>query len=163
MLQQAMRSMRTDPARAAAFCKALLQSDPDNGDAKLLLSEALRLGGDFAGARAIVAPLAAAHPQWFGAQRQLGVILADMREPVAASAAFATAAASTPVHPTIWRDLALQLALAQARAAGAKGIEAAAVVGGGPCDISDVAAEGGPGIPVWIADRKGTVTDRLVT
>ena len=112
MLQEAMRSMRTDPARAAAFCKALLQSDPDNGDAKLLLSEALRLGGDFAGARAIVAPLAAAHPQWFGAQRQLGVILADMREPVAASAAFATAAASTPVHPTIWRDLALQLALA---------------------------------------------------
>lgn len=107
-----MRSMRTDPVRAAELCKAMLQSDPANGDAKLLLSEALRLSGNLAGAHAIVAPLAAAHPQWFGAQRQLGVILTGMREPVAASTAFAAAAASTPMHPTIWRDLALQLALA---------------------------------------------------
>jgi predicted Zn-dependent protease len=112
MLQEAMRSMRSDPARAAALCNALLESDPANGDAKLVLSEALRLSGNLEGARAIVAPLAAAHPQWFGAQRQLGVILSHMREPVAASVALGAAAANTPMHPTIWRDLALQLALA---------------------------------------------------
>jgi thioredoxin-like negative regulator of GroEL len=112
LLGDAMKLMRADPARAAVLCRSALQADPDNGDAKLLLSEALRLSGDLKAARAIVAPLAQAHPQWFGAHRQLGVISADMGEPVAASIALRAAAQSTPVHPTIWRDLALQLALA---------------------------------------------------
>lgn len=112
LLKEAMQSMRADPARAAALCRTVLQSEPRNNDAQMLLSEALRLSGDLAGARAVVAPLAAANPTWFGAQRQLGVIYAAMREPLAASIAFRAAAASTPVHPTIWRDLALQLALA---------------------------------------------------
>ncbi|ANP46952.1 tetratricopeptide repeat-containing sulfotransferase family protein [Candidatus Viadribacter manganicus] len=117
LLKEAMQSMRADPARAAALCRTVLQAEPSNNDALMLLSEALRLGGDLAGARAIVAPLAAANPTWFGAQRQLGVIYAAMREPLAASIAFRAAAASTPVHPTIWRDLALQLSLAGDEAA----------------------------------------------
>jgi tetratricopeptide (TPR) repeat protein len=112
LLKQAMQAMRADPAAAAALCRTVLQAEPGHGDAKLLLSEALRLAGDLAGARAIVAPLAAAYPQWFGAQRQLGVIMAAMGEPLAAAAALRAAAEVTPVHPTIWRDLALQLALA---------------------------------------------------
>lgn len=111
LLKEAMQSMRADPARAAALCRTVLQAEPRNNDAQMLLSEALRLSGDLAGARAIVAPLAAANPGWFGAQRQLGVIYAAMREPLAASIAFRAAVASTPAHPTIWRDLALQLAL----------------------------------------------------
>lgn len=112
LLREAMASMRADPARAVVLCRTYLQSDASNVDAKMLLSEALRLSGDLQTARSIVAPLAASDPNWFGAQRQLGVILADLREPVAAAAAFSAAASSTPMHPTIWRDLALQLALA---------------------------------------------------
>ncbi|MCX7356820.1 MAG: sulfotransferase [Alphaproteobacteria bacterium] len=107
-----MATMRADPARAVLLCRTYLQGDDGNADAKLLLSEALRLSGDPKAAHAIVAPLAARDPNWFGAQRQLGVILSDLRQPVAAAAAFAAAASSTPMHPTIWRDLALQLALA---------------------------------------------------
>ncbi len=112
LLREAMATMRADPARAALLCRTYLESDTGNVDAKLLLSEALRLGGDLKAAHEIVARLAANDPRLFGAQRQLGVILAELREPVAASAAFNAAASNTPLHPTIWRDLALQLALA---------------------------------------------------
>lgn len=58
---------------------------------------------------------------------------------------------------------ALQLAVAQARAAGAATIEAAAVVGEDPVDIGVLRHVGGAGIPVWRADAAGTVADRLVT
>lgn len=121
LLKQAMQSMRAEPGRAAALCRTLLHSEPNNIDATLLLSEALRVSGDIPGAHAIVAPLAAAHPRLFGAQRQLGIILAAMNSPVPASLALRAAAESNPDHPTIWRDLADQLA----RSGDARGARAA--------------------------------------
>jgi predicted Zn-dependent protease len=123
LLKEAMRLMRSDPARAAVLCRAAIEADPALGDAKLLLSEALRRMGDLGAAHALIAPLAAANPVWFGAQRQLGVILAESGQPVAAALALKAAADAAPAHPTIWRDLADQLALAGDRA----GAEAAYV------------------------------------
>jgi len=112
MLNEAIQVMRDDPARAAALLQAALRSEPGNQDATLLLSEALRLNGDIKAARAIITPLAAANPGHFGAQRQLGVILAVDNAPLPASLAFRAAADLNPAHPTIWRDLADQLSLA---------------------------------------------------
>lgn len=112
ILNEAMRAMAAEPARAAALLRSALQSEPDNQDAALLLSEALRLGGDIKAARAIITPLAAAHPRHFGAQRQLGVILAAEGAALPASLVLRAAAELNPAHPTIWRDLADQLTLA---------------------------------------------------
>lgn len=112
LLKEAMQTMRADPARAALLCRAALDADPRSLDASLLLSEALRLSGDLAAAKAVVAPIAAAHPGLFGAQRQLGIILAGLGASLPASVALRAAAEANPAHPTIWRDLALQLALA---------------------------------------------------
>lgn len=112
LLKEAIQTMRADPARAATLCRAALQADPRSLDASLLLSEALRLSGDLAGAQNVVAPIAAAHPKLFGAQRQLGIILAAQGTPLPASLALRAAAEANPTHPTIWRDLSVQLALA---------------------------------------------------
>jgi len=112
VLKRALGVMQADPGAAATLCKLVLEAEPRHGDAQLVLSEALRRLGELAAAHAIVAPLASANPKWFGAQRQLGVILADLRSHLPASLAFRAAAEAQPVHPTIWRDLAEQLALA---------------------------------------------------
>lgn len=112
LLSEAMKAMRADPARAAALCRSALQVEPHNLDAGLLLSEALRLTGDYAAARAIITPIATANANHFGAQRQFGVILAANDAPVPASLALRAAADLNPSHPTIWRDLGDQLARA---------------------------------------------------
>jgi Flp pilus assembly protein TadD len=112
MLSEAMKAMHADPARAAALLRTALQAEPNNLDAGLLLSEALRLNGDFVAAHAVITPLASANPSHFGAQRQLGVVLAVNRAHMPASLALRGAAELNPGHPTIWRDLGDQLALA---------------------------------------------------
>lgn len=112
LLKRALGVIHADPGAAATLCKLVLEAEPAHGDAKLVLSEALRKLGDLAAAHAIVAPLASGNPNWFGAQRQLGVILADQREHLPASLALRAATQAQPVHPTIWRDLAEQLSLA---------------------------------------------------
>lgn len=111
-LNQALKALSHDPAQAETLCRGLLAADAGHGDAKLVLSEALRRQGKLAEARDLVAPLAAQHKQWFGAQRQLGIILADEGEALAASLALRQAAEAAPQHPTIWRDLGDQLGLA---------------------------------------------------
>ena len=60
---------------------------------------------------------------------------------------------------------ALQLAVAQAIAAGARGIEAAVVCGaaGVDDDIAAVRDFSGPGIPVTLVNPDGSVRDRVVT
>lgn len=67
MLSEAMKAMNAEPARAAALLRTALQNEPNNQDAALLLSEALRLAGDIKGARTTITPLAAANPRHFGA------------------------------------------------------------------------------------------------
>lgn len=61
---------------------------------------------------------------------------------------------------------ALQLCVAQAVAAGARGLEAAAVVTDdldGALDLNAVADLGGAGVPVLVADRSGRVVAELAT
>lgn len=101
--------MSSDPARAAALCRDALSAEPSSGEARLLLSEALRLTGDLEGARAAAEADAKARPQWFGAHRQLGVVLAQLGRAAEAAAALQKAGELNPSHPTIWRDLGDQL------------------------------------------------------
>ncbi len=60
---------------------------------------------------------------------------------------------------------ALALAVAQAVAAGAKGAEAAVVVGPDPTphDLEVLRHLAGPGVPVWACDADGTVRCDLTT
>jgi hypothetical protein len=60
---------------------------------------------------------------------------------------------------------ALALAVAQAVAAGARGAEAAVVVGPDPSDhdLEVLRYLGGPGLPVWACDPDGTVRARLTS
>jgi cytidine deaminase len=60
---------------------------------------------------------------------------------------------------------ALDLAIAQAVAAGARGAEAAVVVGRDPSDhdLDTLRHLGGPGLPVWACDPDGSVRARHTT
>jgi len=60
---------------------------------------------------------------------------------------------------------ALGLAVAQAAASGARGLEAAVVVGGdpGPADVAAVRDLGGAGVPVISCAADGTVRQRTTT
>jgi tetratricopeptide (TPR) repeat protein len=109
LVRDAAAHMSSDPARAAALCREALTAEPGNGDARLLLSEALRLQGDLEGAREAAETQAAAQPSWFGAHRQLGVVHAAMGRSADAAASLQKAAELNPDHPTIWRDLGDQL------------------------------------------------------
>lgn len=112
LVSQALKVMNADPAQAETLLRAALQTDPRNDDAQLMLSEALRRQSKLADARKFAQAQVQARPQWFGAQRQLGVVLGELSEPLAASIALQRAAELNPGHPTIWRELADQLALA---------------------------------------------------
>src|SRR5262249_39707001 len=113
-----LRALDAEPARAETLCRAALEANPGNGDARLVLSEVLRRKGSLPEARALAAADVQARPNWFGAHRQLGVILADMGEPLPSALALRAAADLNPAHPTIWRDLGDQLILAGDTAAG---------------------------------------------
>lgn len=104
--------MASAPARAEALCRDALSMDPENGDARLMLSEALRRTGALAEARRLAEVEVGRRPDWFGAHRQLGAVLSDLAEPLVASLAFKRALELNPAHPTLWRDLGNQLALA---------------------------------------------------
>lgn len=58
---------------------------------------------------------------------------------------------------------ALQLAVAEAFAAGARGLEGAVVVGSKTPEIDCVRDLAGPGVPVWHCDARGTVVEELTT
>ena len=58
---------------------------------------------------------------------------------------------------------ALDVAVAQAVAAGARGLEAAVVVAGHAPQVAAVAELGGPGVPVLHCDARGEVIEELTT
>jgi tetratricopeptide (TPR) repeat protein len=109
LVRAAVAAMGSDPARAASLCRAALEAEPSNGDANLLLSEALRLTGDSDGAFTIAEAETKARPEWFGAHRQLGIVLAQLGRAAEAARALEKAGELNPAHPTIWRDLGDQL------------------------------------------------------
>lgn len=112
LVREAVSIIGADAKRAEALCRKALAADPVNNDAQMVLSEALRVQGDFAGARAQAEAQTRARPQWFGAHRQLGVILANMGEPGLAAKSLQRAAELNPKHPTIWLDLGDQFTAA---------------------------------------------------
>lgn len=57
----------------------------------------------------------------------------------------------------------MEFAVAAAVAAGARGIEAAALVGGDQPDITVVRDAGGEGVPVWLAEPSGQVRSLVIT
>jgi tetratricopeptide (TPR) repeat protein len=109
LVQQALQALAADPARAEALCRQAIAREPQNGEAALVLSEALRLKGDLAGARAAAAGQAKLRPSWFDAQRQLGAILAETGDAKGAARAYQRAAELGPTHPRVWRELGDQL------------------------------------------------------
>lgn len=58
---------------------------------------------------------------------------------------------------------ALELAVAQAVAAGARGVECAVVFGGEDMSVDAVRELGGAGVPVLLVDAGGTVRERVTT
>jgi cytidine deaminase len=58
---------------------------------------------------------------------------------------------------------ALDLAVAQAISAGARGAEAAVVVGGESADINGLRSLAGGGVPVYVCTPAGVVTDTVLT
>ncbi len=104
-IREAVALVNADPKRAEQLCREALREQPGDGDAQLLLSEALRLQGDFVAARAEAQAQVQARPTWFGVHRQLGVILADLGELSAAIEALERAADLNAGQATIWRDL----------------------------------------------------------
>lgn len=73
-LAEAFRLLHTEPARAESLCRSVL-AKRDNPSARLLLAGALRLQGDFAGARAFALALTREFPAWPGAHFELGMAL----------------------------------------------------------------------------------------
>lgn len=108
LVSQALKVLTSEPAAAEALLRAALDAEPNNNDAQLLLSEALRRKGDLPGALSFAQKQAQARPDWFGAQRQLGIVLAEQGQALPASLALKRASELNPAHPTIWRELAEQ-------------------------------------------------------
>ena len=104
-IREAVTIVASDPKRAEQLCRQALAEQPGDGDAQLLLSEALRLQGALLAARAEAEAQVRARPGWFGAHRQLGVILAELGETGPAIEALQRAAELNPQLTTLWRDI----------------------------------------------------------
>lgn len=94
-LAAAKRLLGSDPAAAARLAQEALRRAP-SPHAALLLATARRRGGDHAGARQLLAPLAISAPRAWGVQFELGMALACAGEGNAALAAFDRALALNP-------------------------------------------------------------------
>ncbi len=104
-LREAVAIVNADPKRAEQLCRQALAERPGDGDAQLLLSEALRLQGELSAARTEAEAQVRARPTWFGVHRQLGVILSELGENAPAIEALKRAAELNPGQATLWRDL----------------------------------------------------------
>ena len=104
-LQEAKRQLIAAPDRAEALCREALAANAADLEAQILLIEALRRQGKLQEALSLATPLATAHPQIFGAQRTLGLVLQDEGEFAAAAASLRNAAGLLPEHPFVWREL----------------------------------------------------------
>lgn len=86
------------------------RSAPRNTDADFARARALRAGGELAGARALLAPLAASQPNDPVVHHEFGLTLAALGESEAAVAAFRHAVALKPDWSKAWRALSEALA-----------------------------------------------------
>ncbi|MBV8784774.1 MAG: sulfotransferase [Gammaproteobacteria bacterium] len=96
-----------DPGAAAREAEQLLQEDPGNTAAALLLGTARRACGDPATAQQTFAALAAAHPQSATIQLEYGRALASQGHSAAALEAFEVAVRLEPELADAWRELSV--------------------------------------------------------
>ena len=108
-IERASAMLPTDPARAAQEAKAILRLAPNDPRARLILGSALRRTGDFAGAGAVLSPLAAAFPRAALTQYELGLVLSAQGEAAAGLAALRQAVALNRELPEAWRALGERL------------------------------------------------------
>jgi tetratricopeptide (TPR) repeat protein len=117
-IAEARRLLRIDPAAAADSARAILGTSPGAFEPTFLLGVALRRAGDFRGAIAILAPLAAARPAAWGVHYEHGMARAALGQGIAAVAALERAAQANPRSSLAWHALGDQhAALGQAGAA----------------------------------------------
>jgi len=100
---------QSDPGAAIAEAEALLKRHPGDSRAKLILGMARRRLGDFAGARAVLQPLAAAQPNAAHAQFEWGLTLAALGDGEAACEALGRAVEITPSFAAARLELATLL------------------------------------------------------
>lgn len=107
LFAEAFRVLHSDPKRSEQLCRAMLSEGEDPG-AALMLAAARRLQDDPAGARAHAQAVARTHPNWAGAQFELGMALGRMGRHAEALDAL-RAAERLAALPGLWRELGDQL------------------------------------------------------
>ncbi len=110
-LSKARACLALDPQHAAALARQAAKSAPAAIEPSFVLGAALRRTGDFAGALAVLAPLAAALPGLWGVQFEHGMALATLGQCKAAAAALERAVAANPSSSLAAHALGDQLAL----------------------------------------------------
>jgi Flp pilus assembly protein TadD len=104
-IDQASRLLASDPALAERQADAILKAVPDDPRALLIRASALRRRGDMTGARAILRPLARAHPNAAHTQYELGAVHEALGETQSALTALRRAVALNRDLAEAWRAL----------------------------------------------------------
>jgi tetratricopeptide (TPR) repeat protein len=119
-LDRAAALLGSDPRAAEQLAAGLLRQAPGDPRVRLILGSAKRRLGDLAGARALIEPLAKAHPKAALTQYEYGLVLAAEGEFSSAAEALQRTLAANPNHVDAWRALGDALfALGDNRAADA--------------------------------------------
>ncbi|HEY2660522.1 MAG TPA: sulfotransferase [Caulobacteraceae bacterium] len=108
-LAHTRRLLAARPDLAQVQAREILNAVPGHPEAVLLLGVALRLCGDLDGARAVLAPLAAAQPHAAAVHFETGVVLAALGETRTAITALTRSVELDPKAPHAWRALGDQL------------------------------------------------------
>jgi len=108
-IERASALLAAQPDEAERQARRVLDVAPNDPRALLILGSAQRRQGDFAGARAVLAPLARAYPRAALTQYELGVVLAAQGEGPAAISALRHAVGLNRDLPEAWRALGRQL------------------------------------------------------
>ena len=111
-IEQASALLATDPASALRQAMAILTLTPQDPRAILIVGSAQRRLGDPTAARALLVPLAMAHPGAAHTHYELGLTLVALGETSSAIAALRHAVSRKPDLAEAWRALGDQLFLA---------------------------------------------------
>ena len=109
VIEEASALLATAPALAERRARDVLLMAPTDPRALLILASARRRQGDFAAAKALLAPLAQAYPGAARTHYELGVVLAAQGEGGDAIAALRHAVGLNRDLPEAWRALGQQL------------------------------------------------------
>jgi len=97
--------LKGDVRAAETAAMGIVERDPGDTNALMLLVSARRLAGDLPGARDLLQNLARAQPQLAAVQFELGMLLSKTGDDEAAIAAFSRAVELEPAHAKAWRAL----------------------------------------------------------